>query len=237
MASNNCTILKEDIYKKKVKSLYNTVLKRILDFLASIIFILLMSPFIFVISLIQVITSGFPIFYRPLRGGYRNKPFKILKFRTMVKNADKIGGGTTALNDTRITKFGYFLRKTKLDEIPQILNVMVGQMSIIGPRPELIKYTDQYDDLEKYILYVRPGITDYSSIHFINLDEVVGKDNADEIYEQKVLKKKNVLRLEYVEKISFRNDLEIFIVTILKVFKKTLRVMAGAKNGKSKNKK
>ena len=106
----------------------------------------------------------------------------------MVKNADKIGGGTTALHDPRITKVGNFLRKTKLDEIPQLGQVLQGKMSLIGPRPELLKYVNQYEGEEKDILQVRPGITDFSSIEFINLDEIVGGENADEMYEKYSLK-------------------------------------------------
>ena len=142
--------------------------------------------------------TGFPVLYRPLRGGYRAKPFRIFKFRTMVKNADKIGGGTTALNDKRITRVGAILRKTKLDEIPQLFNVLVGTMSFIGPRPELLKYTDAYDETEKHILNVRPGITDFSSISFISLDEIVGAENADEMYEKYIDLKYQVRNDDYV---------------------------------------
>ena len=139
----------------------------------------------------------------------------------MVKDADKIGGGTTALNDSRITRVGNLLRKTKLDEIPQLINIMRGEMSFIGPRPELIKYTSQYEGAEKLILEVRPGITDYSSLEFINLDELVGtEENADEIYETKVLKVKNSLRIKYVATVSFKTDVEIFFKTVFSVIEK-----------------
>lgn len=172
------------------KKFYNVHMKSKLDFLLALVFLIVLLPVYIIISLAIIIDSGFPIFYKADRGGYKGVPFKIFKFRSMVKNADKIGGGTTALNDPRITRVGAFLRKTKLDEIPQLFNILNGTMSFIGPRPELLKYTNQYEGEEKLILEVRPGITDYSSIEFINLDEIVGGENADEMYEKHVLKKK-----------------------------------------------
>jgi lipopolysaccharide/colanic/teichoic acid biosynthesis glycosyltransferase len=143
----------------------------------------------------------------------------------MVPNADKIGGGTTAMNDPRITKFGSFLRKTKLDEIPQLLNIIIGNMSFVGPRPELLRYTNAYFGLEKYILFVRPGITDFSSLKFINLDEVVGEINADEMYEKYILQEKNQLRLKYVSEISLLVDTQIFFLTVMKTLKKAVKVI------------
>ena len=140
----------------------------------------------------------------------------------MVKNADKIGGGTTALHDPRITKVGNFLRKTKLDEIPQLFNIIGGSMSFIGPRPELLRYTDQYEGEEKLILEVRPGITDFSSIEFINLDEIVGQGDADEMYEKYVLKKKNALRIRYTKEVSFKTDAKLFLTTVWRVIQKAL---------------
>ena len=108
-------------------------------------------------------------------------------------------GGTTALNDPRITRTGKALRKLKLDELPQVYNVLLGSMSFIGPRPELLRYTEAYKGEEKIILEVRPGITDFSSIEFISLDEIVGAENADEMYEKYVLEKKNKLRIRYAK--------------------------------------
>ncbi len=206
-------------------SIYNTKIKRLLDLILAIILLIILSPIYIVISLLIVIETGFPIFYKADRGGYNNKTFKIFKFRTMVKDADKIGGGTTALNDSRITKVGGFLRKTKLDEIPQLLNIINGSMSFVGPRPELLKYTNQYVGEEEYILKVRPGITDYSSIEFISLDEIVGEENADDMYEKYVLKKKNKLRIKYAKEVSFNVDLKIFIKTVSKVIEKSIKVI------------
>ena len=179
-------------------------------------------PLYLIIAVAIAVESGTPVLYKPLRGGYKQIPFQIYKFRSMVKNADKIGGGTTALHDPRITKVGNFLRKTKLDEIPQLFNILRGNMSFIGPRPELLQYTDRYEGEEKLILEVRPGITDYSSIEFINLDEIVGQGNADEMYEKYVLKKKNALRIKYAKEVSFAADIKLFYLTVWHVIKKAL---------------
>ena len=209
--------------QKAYNSFYNKFIKRIIDILIATIALIPSLPIYVFIAIVIVIDSGFPVFYRAERGGYLGKTFKIFKFRSMVKNADKIGGGTTALNDSRITKVGAFLRKTKLDEIPQLFNVLNGTMSIVGPRPELLRYTEQYEGEEKDILKVRPGITDYSSIVFINLDEIVGGENADEMYEKYVLKRKNELRIKYAHTVSFGTDLKLFWLTVYKTIQKALK--------------
>ncbi len=203
-------------------SIYNRILKPIIGFILALIIFLILWPFYLIIAAAIAIESGFPVLYKPLRGGYKQRPFHIYKFRSMVKNADKIGGGTTALHDPRITRVGNFLRKTKLDEIPQLFNILRGNMSFIGPRPELLQYTEKYDGEEKLILEVRPGITDFSSIEFINLDEIVGQGNADEMYEKFVLKKKNQLRIKYAKEVSFTTDVTLFAKTIWRVIEKTL---------------
>lgn len=199
---------------------YNRYIKRMLDFCIAGIALLVLWPVYLLIAAVIAAESGFPVFYRADRGGYLEKPFKICKFRSMVKNADQIGGGTTALHDSRITKVGNVLRKTKLDELPQLLQVFSGKMSLVGPRPELLRYVEQYSDEEKQILQVRPGITDYSSVEFINLDEIVGGENADEMYEKYVLKKKNALRVRYAQTVSFKTDVYILFKTLAEVFKK-----------------
>lgn len=203
--------------REPYRGIYNRYVKRCIDVLISGILLLIIWPIYLIIGVAIIAETGFPVFYYAARGGYKGRPFRICKFRTMVKNADKIGGGTTALHDPRITKVGNVLRKTKLDEIPQLAQVFVGKMSFIGPRPELLKYVNQYEGEEKIILQVRPGITDYSSIEFINLDEIVGSENADEMYEKYVLKKKNLLRVKYAESVSFKTDIYILLKTLLAV--------------------
>ena len=221
----------------KYNSVYNRVIKRIIGFVLSLILLVVLLPVICIIALAVAVDSGFPVFYRAPRGGYRGKPFRIFKFRTMVKNADQIGGGTTALNDARITRVGRFLRKTKLDEVanllsivkgdefPQLFNVLTGDMSFVGPRPELLCYTDNYDEQEQVIFQVRPGITDFSSLEYINLDEIVGEEDADEYYEQHVLKPKNQMRIRYAESVSFGTDVSLFFKTVGSVITKTLKAL------------
>ena len=206
-------------------SIYNRIWKRCLDFVFALIAIILLFPIVLIFSLAVLIDDGLPIFYTPLRGGYKGKPLKIIKYRTMVRNADKIGGGTTALNDPRITRVGSILRKVKADEIVQIFNVLTGTMSFVGPRPELLQYTEQYTEEESVILKVRPGITDYSSLEFISLDEIVGGENADEMYEKYVLERKNQLRIKYAEEVSLKTDIVIFFKTIWSVLAKATSVI------------
>ena len=210
------------VKKEKIayNGIYNRFIKRILDFTISGIALLILWPFYLIISIFIAVEDGFPVFYRAERGGYKGCSFRICKFRSMVKNADKIGGGTTAFRDPRITKIGNVLRKTKLDEIPQLGQVFLGKMSLIGPRPELLKYYNQYDGEDLDILQVRPGITDFSSVEFINLDEIVGVDNADEMYENYVLRKKNALRVKYAHTVSFKTDVYILFNTLAAVFNK-----------------
>ena len=208
--------------KKKAAydGIYNRCIKRIIDMVITGIALCFLWPFYLIISIAIFLEDGSPVFYRAERVGYKSRPFRICKFRSMVKDADKIGGGTTALHDPRITKVGNILRKTKLDEIPQIGQVFLGKMSLVGPRPELPIYVSQYQNDEKDILQVRPGITDFSSVEFINLDEIVGGTNADEMYEKYVLKKKNALRIKYAHSVSFKTDVYILFKTVAAVLNK-----------------
>lgn len=218
------TELKEKRPRAGYCGFYNRIVKRIVDFILSLVAAVVVTPIVFVIGIFIAIEDGFPVLYTPLRGGYRGKAFRIFKLRTMYKGADKLGG-TTALNDPRITRMGKALRKLKLDELPQVYNVLLGSMSFIGPRPELLRYTEAYKDEEKIILEVRPGITDFSSIEFISLDEIVGAENADEMYEKYVLEKKNKLRIRYAKEVSFGTDVSLFFKTVTAVFKKAMRVV------------
>lgn len=196
--------------------------KRLFDILVCLIALPFLLPLFFVVGIIIKLNSPGPVFYRGLRTGLGGKPFRIFKFRTMIDNADKIGGGTTALKDPRITSIGIFLRRYKLDELPQAFNVIKGDMSIVGPRPELEQYTRLYKGEELIILDVRPGITDYSSIKFNALDEIVGDEDADRIFEETVLASKNELRIKYVKEHTFWGDIALILQTIFLVFKKVL---------------
>lgn len=198
------------------------IAKRMFDFLVASLLLMLTAPLWLLIIIGILYSSPGPVLYRGLRTGLGGRAFRIRKFRTMVIDAERKGGGTTALNDSRIFPFGRLLRYTKLDELPQLLNVLYGEMSLVGPRPELAAYTDRYTAEEKLILSVRPGITDYSSIRFSSLDEIVGARDADRVFEEVVLPEKNRLRLEYVRDRSFCGDLKIMGLTVYCVFRKIL---------------
>jgi len=196
------------------------IAKRAFDAAASVIGLIVLSPLFIILAVVVKSTSEGPVFYRPERTGRYGVPFRIWKYRTMVVDADKIGGGSTAKDDPRITRVGGFLRKYKLDELPQLLNVLAGEMSLVGPRPELPQYTALYDGEEKLILSVRPGITDYASIEFSDLAEVLGSKNADQVYETDVLWKKNQMRLKYVRERSFSRDLGLIFRTLARIARK-----------------
>lgn len=189
--------------------------KRGFDISLSSVALVVLSPLLLLIAIGIKLTSPGPIFYRGVRTGRFGKPFRILKFRTMVVDAATLGGPSTGKDDPRVTRFGRFLRQFKLDELPNLVCVLRGQMSIVGPRPEVPEYTKLYSGEERLILKVRPGITDFSSIQFINLAEHIGATNADEMFETKVLPIKNALRVKYVKEWSFWSDLKIIARTLV----------------------
>lgn len=198
-------------------------IKRFLDVLFSFTALCILSPVLLIVALGIKISSPGPVFYRGLRGGYHWHPFYILKFRTMVENAESLGGPTTGTNDPRVTRIGYFLRRTKLDELPQFINVLIGQMSLVGPRPEVLEYVNQYAGDERLILAMRPGITDYSSLEFANLDDLVGTDDPDTYFKQHILPRKNALRVKYVKEWRLRSDFIILWQTLLRVLQKIFK--------------
>ncbi len=195
--------------------------KRLCDLMIALILTVIFSPVILLTLLITIIDDfGNPI-YLGDRIGLKGKIFKIIKIRSMYINSE-YQSGTTAKDDKRITKFGNIIRKIKLDELTNLINIIKGDMSFVGPRPEIKEYVDLYSEEEKKILTVRPGITDYASIKFISLDEIVGKDDAHDKYLKKVFKKKNQLRLKYVNNMNFKTDMILLVITILSLFKKFL---------------
>lgn len=189
--------------------------KRSFDLLVCGLALPLLLPLLGLLAVIIKLESPGPALYRPLRAGRHGKPFRIFKLRTMVVDAEGLGGGTTALNDQRILRCGVWLRTYKLDELPQLLNVLRGEMSLVGPRPELLQYTEQYQGEERLILTVRPGITDYSSIEYRDLAGRVGEHDADRVYEEQVLPHKNQLRIKYVKERSFWGDIGLILKTLL----------------------
>jgi len=194
--------------------------KRLFDLIFSFIGIILLLPIFLIIAIIIKLDSKGPVFYRGVRVGQYGKLIKPYKFRTMVEGAEKLGGSTTADNDPRITKVGKFLRKYKIDELPQLIDVLKGEISFVGPRPELEEHVRCYNEEEKVILSVKPGMTDYSCIRFIGLDKVVGDENADKAYIKDVRSEKNRLRVMYAKNHSFLGDLKIIAQTLLVILKK-----------------
>jgi lipopolysaccharide/colanic/teichoic acid biosynthesis glycosyltransferase len=195
----------------------DTAAKRLFDIVSSAVALLVLSPLLLVIAAGVKLTSPGPVFYRGIRTGRYGKPFRILKFRTMVVDAAEIGGPSTGQDDPRVTQFGGLLRRFKLDELPNLVCVLFGQMSIVGPRPEVPQYTSLYQGDEKLILTVRPGITDLSSIRFIDLASHIGAENVDAAFETRVLPIKNRLRVQYVRERSFWTDMKIIGSTLAKL--------------------
>lgn len=194
------------------------IIKRLFDITASIIGIIILSPILLLISLFIVFESGFPILYKQKRVGKDNKDFFLLKFRSMNNGADKKGLLTIGEKDSRITRVGYYLRKYKLDELPQLLNVLTGNMSIVGPRPEVRKYVDLYSDEQKKVLSVKPGITDYASIEYTNENEILAKSTEPEqLYIEEVMPKKLFLNQKYIQEMGLITDIKIIFKTISKI--------------------
>lgn len=197
--------------------------KRLFDLTIACLGLALLSPFFALIAVIVKISSKGPIFYRGLRTGKNGKPFRIFKFRSMVEDAENRGGTTTGKSDPRVTKVGHILRRYKLDELPQLFNVVTGDMSLVGPRPEVSEYTDQYSEEEKLILSVRPGITDLSSLEFSDLQKYVGSEDPDATFRVYVLPRKIELRMKYVKERSFFGDLKILLTTVWMLIIKPFR--------------
>ena len=194
--------------------------KRIFDLFFSTIGILMLMPVFVLIAISIVFDSRGGIFYRQIRVGKGNKDFAMFKFRTMRSGSDQKGLITIGNKDQRITKSGYFLRKYKLDELPQLINILKGDMSFVGPRPEVRKYVDLYDDEQLKVLSVRPGLTDFSSLYFIDESEILKlSPHPEETYINVILPAKLELCKKYIQESSFTTDLKIIGKTILKIIR------------------
>jgi len=196
-------------------------MKRIFDIFFSFFVLLIFSPFFIIIALIIKLNDFGPVFYKAPRVGLYGNVFRMFKFRTMVINADKIGASSTTSSDPRITGIGRFLRKTKLDEIPQFINVFIGNMSVVGPRPDVKTFTDLFTEEEKAILTVKPGITDWASVW--NSDEgkiLEGAEDPDKAYMELIWPEKKRLQLKYVHNYSFLTDIKIIWLTLVAIFKR-----------------
>ena len=194
-------------------------MKRLFDLILSLLGLIVLAPLLAALALLIKLDSPGPVFYRGVRAGCFAKPFRIFKFRTMVVNADKIGGSSTAEDDPRVTRTGRFLRKYKLDELPQLFNVLAGEMSLVGPRPQVPWAVDLYTEEERCILRVRPGITDPASLEFRDEGGMLrGSANPDKDYLEKIHPEKMRLSLEYVRTQSLRLDCRILWQTVTAVF-------------------
>lgn len=210
-------------YNKLKTKKFNLILKRLFDILASLCLIILLSPLMLIIFILIKLTSKGPAFYFQERVTKNKKIFKIIKFRTMVVNADKIGTLITLEHDPRITKIGKILRKFRLDEFPQLFNILSGDMSFVGTRPEVLKYVEQYTDKMKATLLLPAGVTSLASIKFKDEDKLLNdKDNtesAEKIYIEKILPEKMKYNLEYLDKFNLWFDIKIMFKTFFAVMK------------------
>ncbi len=195
-------------------------MKRIFDIVTSSVILLIFFPVGILISLAITMESRGGVFYRQERIGRYGIPFKVFKFRTMKVDSEKLGTLTVGMKDNRITAVGVFLRKLKLDEFPQFLNVLVGQMSIVGPRPEVKEYVDLYSEEQRKVLDVKPGITDYASLEYFKENELLGKsDNPRQTYIDEIMPAKLELNKKYLTNPTIMEDIKIMWKTFLKMVK------------------
>ncbi len=193
---------------------------RFLDILFAFFGLIVLSPLLLIIWLLIVLTSKGGGFYKQIRVGKNGYDFKLYKFRSMRVDADKGSLITIGGRDSRITKVGYFIRKFKIDELPQLFNVLKGDMSLVGPRPEVRKYVDLYTDEQKKVLSVRPGITDYASIEYVDENEILGKaENPDDVYINQIMPEKINLNMKYIENQSVKEYFKIILLTVFKIFR------------------
>lgn len=193
-------------------------MKRIFDIVASCSVLVLLSPLFIIISIWIALDSKGGIFYRQIRIGKNEKEFQLYKFRSMAVGSDK-SGQLTIGEDARITKSGKFIRKTKIDEFPQLLNIIFGDMSIVGPRPEVPKYVALYSDEQKKVLSIRPGLTDYASLEYFDEQSILGQSkDPEKAYISEIMPAKLKLNLRYIDEQSFVTDLKIIFKTIGKIF-------------------
>lgn len=196
-------------------------MKRIFDILMSLIGLVMLSPvFLFLAIWIKLDSKG-PVFYKQIRVGKNGIDFELFKFRSMKVDSDKKGLLTIGGRDPRVTKSGYFIRKYKLDEFPQLLNVMNGSMSLVGPRPEVRKYVDLYSQEQLKVLSVQPGITDYASIKYRNENDILAKsNNPEKVYIEEIMPEKLQLNQQYINQVSIFTDVKLILLTIKTIITK-----------------
>lgn len=191
---------------------------RIFDILLATLGLFILSPLLIFVYVAIVLESRGGGFYRQERTGRYGKPFRLIKFRSMYVNADKHGLITVGGHDNRITRVGYYIRKYKIDELPQLINVVKGDMSIVGPRPEVKKYTDLYTEEQRKILDVRPGITDYASIKYVDENEILGtSDNPERTYIEHIMPDKIKLNMIYISQNDIKEYFKIIFLTLTNI--------------------
>ena len=193
---------------------------RFFDFVLSLVGLVILAPIFIVLAVWIKIDSVGPVFYKQIRVGQNGKDFGLFKFRSMVVDADKKGLITVGGRDPRITRSGYFIRKYKLDELPQLINVLVGDMSLVGPRPEVRKYVELYDDDQNKVLSVKPGITDYASIEYMDENEILGKStDPEKTYIEEIMPEKIKYNMKYIKNRSLIEYFKIIFLTVLKIIR------------------
>jgi lipopolysaccharide/colanic/teichoic acid biosynthesis glycosyltransferase len=192
--------------------------KRLVDIVLSLFGLLVLLPFFAVAAVAIVLDSKGGVFFLQTRVGKDNKDFKLFKFRTMGVNAESKGQLTIGGNDSRITRVGHFLRRYKLDELPQLLNVLLGDMSLVGPRPEVRRYVDLYAPEQQQVLSIKPGLTDYASIKYVDESELLAKaENPEQFYIKTIMPDKLAINLKYIKSRSLAMDMGILFKTIGKI--------------------
>lgn len=193
---------------------------RFFDIVFSFLGIVLLFPLFVIVYVLIVLESKGGGFYKQKRVGLNGVDFELFKFRSMAKGSDKKGLITVGGNDSRITKVGLFIRKYKIDELPQLFNVVIGDMSLVGPRPEVRKYVDYYSSEQLYVLSVRPGITDYSSIEYSNENELLGTAvDPEKVYIEEIMPSKIILNLKYIQNKNIKEYFKIIFLTLFKIMK------------------
>jgi lipopolysaccharide/colanic/teichoic acid biosynthesis glycosyltransferase len=218
-ALNPSVIETNEVQPDSAHGLYRRTGKRALDAAMSAMMLVVMSPLLLIVCALVKLTSPGPVFYCQERVGEGGRPFKIVKFRSMVVDADRRGSGLTSAGDPRVTRCGAMLRRLKIDELPQLWNVLKGNMSLVGPRPELPVYVANYDPHQRVVLTVRPGITDSASIAFRWEEELLAqKSDPEQFYKEDILPRKLALNLEYVANMSLEYDFLLIARTIRSLF-------------------
>ncbi len=194
------------------------MVKRLFDIFFSLLGLVLLLPVFLIIAIIIILDSKGGVFYRQVRVGKDAIDFRLFKFRSMRTDADKKGLLTVGGKDSRITRVGYYIRKYKVDELPQLINVLIGDMSLVGPRPEVRRYTDLYNAEQQKVLSVKPGITDYASIEYSNENELLGKAaDPEKVYIEEIMPAKLKLNMKYIAEQGVLTDLKIIWMTVVKI--------------------